>query len=43
MTSCRPGMFDTRICRAMLIQAGVIVGALVGIAGIVVGVLRLFD
>ena len=35
-------MFDTRICRAMLIQAGAIVGALVGIAGIVVGALRLF-
>ena len=30
-----------RIYRAMLVQAGAIVGALVGIAGIVVGALRL--
>ena len=30
------------IYRAMLVQAGAIVGALVGIAGIVVGALRLF-
>ena len=33
---------ESRIHRAMLVQAGAIVGALVGIAGIVVGVLRLF-
>ena len=33
---------ESRIYRAMLVQAGAIVGALVGIAGIVVGVLRLF-
>jgi len=32
---------ESRICRAMLVQAGAIVGALVGIAGIVVGALRL--
>ena len=35
-------MFDTRICRAMPIQAVAIAGALVGIAGIVVGALRRF-
>ena len=33
---------ESRLYRAMLVQAGAIVGALVGIAGIVVGVLRLF-
>ena len=33
---------ESRIYRAMLVQAGAIVGALVGITGIVVGVLRLF-
>ena len=33
--------FESRIYRAMLVQAGAIVGALVGIAGIVVGSLRL--
>ena len=33
---------ESRIYRAMLVQAGAIVGALVGIGGIVVGVLRLF-
>ena len=32
---------EARIYRAMLVQAGAIVGALVGIAGIVVGALRL--
>ena len=32
---------ETRIYRAMLVQAGSIVGALVGIAGIVLGALRL--
>ena len=32
---------ESRLYRAMLVQAGAIVGALVGIAGIVVGVLRL--
>ena len=32
---------EARIYRAMLFQAGAIVGALVGIAGIVVGALRL--
>ena len=32
---------ESRIYRAMLVQAGAIVGALVGIAGIVVGALRL--
>ena len=34
---------ESRLYRAMLVQAGAIVGALVGIGGIVVGVLRLFD
>lgn len=34
---------EARIYRAMLVQAGAIVGALVGIAGIVVGALRLLD
>ena len=34
---------EARIYRAMLVQAGAIVGALVGIAGMVVGVLRLFE
>ena len=33
---------ESRLYRAMLVQAGAIVGALVGIGGIVVGVLRLF-
>ena len=33
---------ESRIYRAMLVQAGAIVGALVGIGGIVVGALRLF-
>ena len=32
---------EARIYRAMLVQAGAIVGALVGMAGIVVGALRL--
>lgn len=32
---------ESRLYRAMLVQAGAIVGALVGIAGIVVGALRL--
>ena len=32
---------ESRLYRAMLVQAGAIVGTLVGIAGIVVGVLRL--
>ena len=32
---------ESRIYRAMLVQAGAIVGALVSIAGIVVGALRL--
>ncbi len=32
---------ESRLYRAMLVQAGAIVGALVGIASIVVGVLRL--
>ena len=32
---------EARIYRAMLVQAGAIVGALVGIAGVVVGTLRL--
>ena len=34
---------EARIYRAMLVQAGAIVGALVGIAGMVVGVLRLLE
>ena len=34
---------ESRLYRAMLVQAGAIVGAQVGIGGIVVGVLRLFD
>ena len=34
---------EARIHRAMLVQAGAIVGALVGIAGMVVGVLRLLE
>lgn len=33
---------ESRIYRAMLVQAGAIVGAMVGIAGILVGVFRLF-
>ena len=32
---------EARIYRAMLLQAGAIVGALVGIAGMVLGALRL--
>ena len=32
---------ESRVYRAMLVQAGAIVGALVGIGGIVVGALRL--
>ena len=32
---------ESRLNRALLVQAGAIVGALVGIAGIVVGALRL--
>ena len=32
---------ESRLYRAMLVQAGAIVGALVGIAGIIVGALRL--
>ena len=32
---------EARIYRAMLVQAGAIVGALVGIAGMVLGALRL--
>ena len=33
---------ESRLYRALLVQAGTIAGALVGMAGIVVGVLRLF-
>ena len=41
VTKAEVTALEARIYRAMLVQAGAIVGALVGIAGIVVGALRL--